>query len=103
MYEQPDESSEQRHTDLNPGDLERELRQLRSMAKTLDDFRSNRIPIQRAINDLEALAQELHNASPAWQDRFVDAWADLEVPYAVALDQLSPVPDATDWTVRDGV
>ncbi len=103
MPDQRDESTEQPHGDLDPADLKRELRQLRLLGKTLDDFRSNRIPIQRAINELEALAQELHHASPAWHDSFVDAWADLEVPYAVALDQRTLIPDATDWTVRDGL
>jgi hypothetical protein len=103
MTEQRDESRERADAVLDPDDVERELRQLQLMSKTLDDFGSARISIQRAINDMEALAQELKLASSAWHDSFVDAWADLEVPYAVALDQLTPIPDATDWTVRDGL
>lgn len=103
MPDQSDEPANKADAVLNPDDVERELRQLRLMSKTLDDFRSDQISIQRAINDMEAFAQGLELASSAWHDSFVDAWSDLEIPYAVALDQLTPVPDATDWTVRDGL
>lgn len=83
--------------------VDREQRQLVTMMDRLVRFRGGEIRIGETIGDLEGLLSELQLMDEAWRDRFVDAWSDLEIPYAFALDQLAPVPDASDWTVRQGL
>lgn len=39
----------------------------------------------------------------AWHESFVEARSDLEIPHAVALDKLTPIPDAIDRTVSGGL
>ncbi len=82
--------------------VDRERRQLELMMDRIARFRSGDLGIGSTINDLMALSDELYLADEAWHDRFIDAWSDLEIPYAVALDELAPLPDASDWTVRNG-
>ena len=84
-----------------PEAIERERRQLRLMIHTISDFRRGRIPIQQAIDDLEALSSELRLAPPTWHDDFVECWSGLEIGYAVTLDRLTPIPDATDPAIAD--
>jgi hypothetical protein len=84
-------------------DAERERRQLDLMSDRLARFRSGTLGIGALINDLEALRYELQSVDDAWIDRFIDAWGDLEIPYAVALDRLDPIPTFADSTVKDGV
>jgi hypothetical protein len=55
------------------------------------------------INDLEALLHELQLVDQQWRDEFQEAWGDLEIPYAVALDRLTPLPTAANSTVAEGV
>ncbi len=82
---------------------ERERRQLDLMGDRLARFRRGGLSIGPVINDLEALLHELESVDEAWIGRFVDAWSDLEIPYAVALDRLDPIPTIDDSTVADGV
>ncbi len=89
--------------DGDPERVERERRQLRLMLDRLHRFRSGELPIGPVINDLEALLGELELVDEAWRGEFIEAWSDLEIPYAVALDRLQPIPDARDATVADGV
>ena len=92
-----DRSSRNKDTEA----LERERRQLQLMIRVISDFRQGTIPISRAINDLEALGSELQLAPPTWHDDFVESWSGLEIAYAVALDRLTPIPDATDPAIAD--
>ncbi len=55
------------------------------------------------INDLEALLNELQLVDEDWHQEFVDAWSELEIPFAVALDRLEPIPIIADATVAAGV
>ena len=55
------------------------------------------------IGDLKALLRELQSVDEPWRERFADAWSDLEIPFAVALDRSQPIPTITDGTVADGV
>ncbi len=55
------------------------------------------------INDLEALLYELQLAAEPWREEFIEAWSALEIPYAVALDRLKPLPTAQDADVAEGL
>ena len=74
---------------------DREVRQLDLMLDRLNRFRSGSMIIGPVISDLEALRYELHSVDEDWRERFRDAWSDLEIPYAVALDQ-APIPTIAD-------
>lgn len=87
----------------SPKVVDRERRQLELMMDRIVRFQSGDLGIGSTINDLMALSDQLQLADASWRDRFVDAWSDLEIPYAVALDKLTSLPDASDWTVRDGL
>lgn len=87
----------------HPEVVDRERRQLDLMAERIIRFRRGELGIGKVINDLVALLSELQLMDEAWRDRFVVAWSGLEIPYAVALDQLTPLPDASDWSVREGL
>jgi len=84
-------------------DSARERRQLELMLDRLARFRSGELVIGSVINDLEALHYELHMVGDAWISSFREAWSDLEIPYAVALDRLEPIPTIADPTVAEGV
>lgn len=81
----------------------RERRQLHLMLDRLDRFKLGDLGIGPVINDLEALLGELQLAGDAWRQEFIESWSDLEIPYAVALDRLEPIPTAKDETVIAGV
>ena len=81
----------------------RERRQLDQMSDRLARFGVGELGIGHVINDLEALRYELHSVDDRWVDQFFDAWSDLEIPYAVALDRLQPIPTIADGTVFEGV
>jgi hypothetical protein len=83
--------------------VERERRQLRLMQDRLDRFQAGDLSIGPVINDLEALLYQLELAAEPWRDDFIEAWSDLEIPYAVALDRQTPIPTAVDTTVSEGV
>ena len=84
-------------------DIERERRQVCLMQERIEEFRAGSIPLARLISDLEGLLEARTRASRSWIGEFRSAWGDLEVPYAVALDRLTPIPDARDPTVADGL
>ena len=73
------------------------------MSDRLARFRAGELGIGPVINDLEALRSELHSVDDRWTDRFTEAWSDLEIPYAVALDRLEPIPTIADGVVAEGV
>jgi hypothetical protein len=83
--------------------IERERRQLRLMLDRLDRFRSGELSIGPVIKDLKALLNELQLANEDWRQEFIDAWSALEIPYAVAVDRLEPIPTIADATVAEGV
>lgn len=87
----------------SPEVVNRERRQLELMMDRIVRFQSGDLGIGSTIDDLMALSDELQLADASWRDRFVDAWSDLEIRYAVALDKLTSLPDASDRTVRDGL
>jgi hypothetical protein len=82
---------------------EREIRQLRLMLDRLGRFRRRELPIGPVIDDLSGLLLNLELADDEWQHKFFDAWAGLEIPYAVALDRLLPVPTIEDDGVAEAV
>lgn len=84
-------------------EIERDRRQLELMTERIELFRSGSLPLAALISDLEGLLEARTLASAEWIDNFREAWADLEIPYAVALDRLTPIPDARDTTVADGL
>lgn len=84
-------------------DVERERRQLGLMRERIRQFRDGSIPLAKLISDLEGLLEARNDASEQWIDAFRDAWSDLEIPYAVALDRLTPIPDAHYPTVAEGL
>lgn len=73
------------------------------MSDRLARFRAGSLGIGPVVNDLEALRYELQSVDGSWIDRFIDAWGDLEIPYAVALDRLDPIPTIDDGVVAEGV
>jgi hypothetical protein len=84
-------------------DIERERRQLTLMSERIEQFRSAKLSLGGLIADLEGLLEARTLASADWVDDFSDSWGNLEIPYAVALDRLTPIPDAHDPTVADGL
>ena len=83
---------------------ERERRQLDLMLDRLEGFRSGELEIRGVIDDLSALHYQLELVSGTWRDEFRDAWAELEIAYAVALDRRRKIPTAaSDVTVGDAV
>lgn len=81
--------------------LERERRQLSLMQQRIASFRSGELFIARLITDLEGLMEARECASEEWLDDFRSAWGGLEISYAVALDRLTPIPDAHDPGIAD--
>ena len=76
--------------------VERERRQLVLMLQRIEVFRQNYLSLGRLIADLEGLLAARQRVSEKWIDDFRSAWGDLDIPYAVALDRLAPIPDAHD-------
>ena len=83
--------------------VEREERQLSLMLDRVERFRQGALGIGSVINDLEALLNELELVSDDWRGEFIDAWGELEIPYAVALDRMQELPTAQDATVSAGL
>lgn len=73
------------------------------MLDRLDRFKAGDVGIGPVINDLEGLLSNLELADEPWRQKFIEAWSDLEIPYAVSLDRLEPIPTARDQTVGPGV
>lgn len=82
---------------------QRERRQLLLIEDRLRGFAEGKVYIAKTINDLEALLYALELAPDDWIERFREAWGELEVAYAVALDRLNPIPDANDPSIREAV
>ncbi len=75
---------------------DRELRQLNLMEERLVGFSTGYLDIARMISDLEGLVAALEVTSEDWKNRFIHEWSELEIAYAVALNDGSPMPDASD-------
>ena len=73
------------------------------MLDRLHAFAGGDIPIGQLVNDLEGLLAQLELVDDKWQGDFIDAWGDLEIPWAVALDRQEPIPTFADSTVSEGV
>lgn len=84
-------------------DVAREQRQYAPMRDRLAEFRAGRVKIGKVIGDLEGLLYALDGASDAWRESFLEEWSTLEIAYAVALDQLAPLPTAKDPDVATSV
>ena len=81
--------------------LLRERRQVALMRSQLDGFVAGSVPLPRLIADLEGLLNALEVLPDEWREEFRSAWGGLEISYAVALDRLIPIPDASDSGVAD--
>ena len=81
--------------------LLRERRQVALMRSQLEEFVGGSVPLPRLIADLEGLLNALEVLPDEWRDDFHSAWGGLEISYAVALDRLTPIPDASDPVVAD--
>ena len=73
------------------------------MGERIEQFRRATLPLSKLISDLEGLLEARTLATEEWIDDFRSAWGDLEMPYAIALDRLTAIPDAHDPTVADGL
>jgi len=88
---------------VNDETIERERRQLQLMLDRLQRFQAGDLYISHVITDLEALLYELELVDESWRGEFIEAWSDLEIPYAVALDRQTEIPTARDATVGAAV
>jgi hypothetical protein len=75
---------------------EREHRQFALMRRRVQDLRDGQ-PIGHVIADLDALVWQLEETPEPWRRRYIDAWGQLEVVYALALE----AGDATMPTASD--
>lgn len=75
---------------------EREQRQYALMRQRVRDLREGRRDVGVVIGDLEGLLWALEETPEDWRDRFVEAWSELEVSYAVALDAGGSLPSGSD-------
>ena len=66
-------------------------------------FRSGDLFLGTLIANLEALLGTMERASDQWIDDFRSAWGDLEISYAIALDQLTPISDVHDPGISDAL
>ncbi len=73
------------------------------MQERITGFRSGDLSLKSLITDLEGLMYARALASQQWLDDFRSAWIDLEVSYAVALDRLTPIPNAHDPLIADAL
>lgn len=73
------------------------------MRQRIAGFRSGDVSLGGLIADLDGLTEARALASEQWLDDFRSAWGDLEISYAVALDRLTPIPDAHDPLIADGL
>jgi hypothetical protein len=83
--------------------VDRERRQLLLMLDRLRRFEAGSLFIAKMISDLEGLLEALEITPDPWRDEFREQWGELEIPYAVSLDRLEPIPDATDPQIRTAV
>ena len=85
---------------VEPETIEREKRQLKLMQDRLQQFQTGDMSISHVIADLEALLAQLELVDETWRGEFIESWADLEIPYAVALDRQTELPTVRDSGVR---
>ncbi len=69
---------------------------MRLMLDRLDRFKAGELSIGPVIGDLDYLLAQLELAEEPWHDQFIESWGELEIPYAVALDRLAPIPTIKD-------
>lgn len=83
---------------VNDEIIERERRQLQLMLDRLRRFQAGDLSVSHAITDLEALLYQLELVDESWRREFTEAWSDLEIPYAVALDRQTEILTAAGWS-----
>ncbi len=66
---------------------------LRLMLSKLAAFDEGKLALSSLIPELETLFNAVDLADPDWREGFWDAWADLEINYAVGLNR--------GWTALD--
>lgn len=77
-------------------DDEREQRQFRLMEDRLVRFQAGELNLGQTIADLRGLLAALEQTPDAWKAQFTQEWGELEVAYAVALNNEAPIPTASD-------
>jgi len=77
-------------------DTERELRQLNLLQERLAGFSTGDLYIAKVVSDLEGLLAELELTPVEWKDRFIHEWSQLEIAYAVSMNDQAPIPDVSD-------
>ena len=63
------------------------MRQIRLMEQRIKEYKEYKISIGLLITDFEALVYRLQYTPKSIIDNFIDLWWELEIPYAVALNQ----------------
>jgi len=63
------------------------LRQLNLMIDRINRYKKELIGLWGLIKDLEGLLNALENYDENWKDEFQSNWIELDVIYAVALDE----------------
>ena len=81
----------------------REVRQLSLMQGTLDDFSRGNISIDAAVGTLKSLLWEIEDVDEEWRIEFHREWLKLEIEYASALSNKSPLPNATLPVLQEAV
>jgi len=60
--------------------------QLNIMIQKINEFKSNNLLLSDLIYELEALLNILEDNDLIWKNKFYSHWADLEIAYAMTLD-----------------
>jgi hypothetical protein len=81
-------------------DDDREKRQFRLMEERVLRFQSGDLNLGQTIADLKGLLAALERTPEAWKAQFGQEWGELEVGYAVALNNEAPIPTASDPVVE---
>lgn len=74
-------------------------RQLNIMIQKINSFKSGDLFLSYLINDLEALLNVLEEKDDNWEAEFRTSWLDLEVVYALALDDNRTTLDLEDQRI----
>lgn len=69
------------------------------MRQRVEDLRTGKRSLPVTIDNLSALVWELQESPEEWRQRYIEAWSDLEVPYAIALAEDQPIPTRDDPSV----
>jgi predicted enzyme related to lactoylglutathione lyase len=84
-------------------DMDYDRRQYRRMLGRLMAYKNNALHLRELIDDLAALLAALENVRDEWRKSFQDRWGDLEVTYAIALDQNRSLDEQDRKLVEEAV